>query len=42
MPNPNNGTAICTCKLGYAINNITHNCTGMISQTKQKNEILLL
>ncbi len=29
---PNNGSAICTCKLGYEINNITQNCTGMIRQ----------
>jgi hypothetical protein len=29
---PTNGTAICSCKLGYAMNSTTQNCTGMISQ----------
>jgi len=32
VADPNNGTAICSCKLGYERNNITHNCTGMINQ----------
>ncbi|CAF4938871.1 unnamed protein product, partial [Rotaria sp. Silwood2] len=25
--NPNNGTAVCTCKLGYERNNVTGRCT---------------
>jgi len=28
---PNNGSAICTCKLGYARNSTTGICTGMTS-----------
>jgi hypothetical protein len=28
---PNNGSAICTCKLGYERNNTTGICTGMTS-----------
>ncbi len=29
---PNNGTAICSCKLGYGRNSTNSNCTGIISK----------
>ncbi len=36
VTDPNNGTAICTCKIGYNRNSTTQNCTGMINPKKIK------